>query len=211
MLRLKSLTTLVLLLVSASTANAATAFFGTGTTSGFASGGTNSVTANNLAGILGLSLTVTAGTTTGCFPTCVITSTALGYGVNNSSGGSVADSSLTIDGSGLLDTLTLTFNQVVTLTGITFGEWDNNDDAGIYNGGTLVTTYSANAGTATLNTTGTTFQLRATGSNDDFRLQSIEFTANTLSTATPEPATFAMVGAALVGLGLFTRRRTNRG
>jgi hypothetical protein len=208
-LRLKSLNTLVFLVVSASAANATTAYFGTGTTSGFASGGTTSVTAINAAGVTGLTIIVTAGTTTFCDLTCIITSTGAGYGVNNSTGGTATDSSPTIDGNGLIDTLTLSFNQIVTLTGISFGEWDNNDDVGIYNGATLVTTYSANGGSVVLNTTGTTFQLRATGSNDDYRLQSIDFTA-TASTATPEPTTFALMGFALLGVGFFARRRTNR-
>jgi hypothetical protein len=150
-----------------------------------------------------LNLTVTAGNIIStCTPTCLVTASASGYGVSSGTGDS-AD----IDNNPL-DTLTLTFNQTVTLTGITFGNWDNNDNSGIYNGGVLVTTYSDNTGVATISATGTTFEFRATGPNDDYQVRSIDFTV--AATPTPEPATLGMMGLALLGIGVCTRKGIKR-
>jgi hypothetical protein len=63
---------------------------------------------------------------------------------------------------------------------------------------------SGNANTVALSSFGTTFQFRATGDNDDFQIRSLSFT-------TPEPATFGMMGLALLGLGLGARRKIKRG
>lgn len=181
-------------------ANATTITFGTGGTTGFTGGGTNSVTVNNFGGSTGFNVTVTAGATTACGPTCTITTAATGYGVTSST----TDTSAGIDGTGLLDTLTIAFTNSVRVTAITFGSWDPSDDAGIYNGATLITTYNNNTPTATLNSVGTSFQIRAVGGNDDFRIQSITFTE------IPEPATLGMAGIAMLGLGFAARKKIQR-
>jgi hypothetical protein len=194
-----------LVLLSASllapVASATTITFGTGGTLGFTTGGVASVTANNAAGLTGLTVTVTAGSTTTCgTPGCTLDSAATGYGVINGT----ADTSAGIDGNGQIDTLTIGFNNTVRVTAITFGNWDNSDDAGIYNGTTLLTSFSSNTPTASLNSVGTSFQIRAVGNNDDFRIQSITFTE------IPEPATFGMAGIAMLGLGFAARKKMRR-
>ncbi len=182
-------------------ASATVITFGTGGTSGFTAGG-SSVTVNDAAGIIGLTVTLTPGTTTTC-PACTITTAATGYGVS-----STGDTSTNIDGNTLIDTLTISFSQSVTLTGLTFGNWNGTDDVGIYNGSTLVTTYTAPGNSATVSTSGTSFQIRAVDSGDAFTLRSMTFTVDPVST--PEPATFGMMGVALLGLGFGARQRMTR-
>jgi hypothetical protein len=205
-LNLKS--TLTLLALFALPAFSATITFGTGGTSGFTGGGVNSITVNNAAGVTGLSVIVTAGVLSpdSCSSQCWLTTSSAGYGVNNAApSGGASDSSDDIDGSGADDFISLVFNQQVRITGATFGSFSSSDDGELYNttsGTVLVTAFDTNS--IALNSLGTSFRFQATGTNDAYRLRSVTFVA------TPEPSTFGLTAAGLMGLWALGRKRLRR-
>lgn len=119
------------------------------------------------------------------------------------------DSNLNIDGNGSNDLLIFTFSEVVTFTGINFGNTDSNDDFefGFVNGNVFERIISDErivndsvklSDISTTIFTGTTFAIGAVGGNDNFRVTSI--------TAVPEPSTLSIFALALVGFGLRLRR-----
>ncbi|WP_373525689.1 PEP-CTERM sorting domain-containing protein [Nostoc sp.] len=109
-----------------------------------------------------------------------------------------------IDGLRAIETLTLTFNQAVSLTSVTFTSISNgllgNDNFTFLNNGSVVFSNqnipggnASDTGTSIFNSftpsqgTGTSFGFRAGQINDDFFISSVEVTA----TAVPEPITIA--------------------
>ena len=200
-MNLKTLTLLALLTTPAWPATITFGWFGT---PGFTSGGTNSITVNNAAGISGLTLTVTAGVLApnSCSSQCWITSSFAGYGVDNAApAGGTSDSSTDIDGSGADDYIVLEFNRRVILMGATFGNFGSSDDGALFNltEGTNIT-FDTSSITG-LDEHGTLFRFQATGTNDAYRLRSIEFVQN------PEPGTMGLIGLGLVGLVIADRKR----
>lgn len=114
--------------------------------------------------------------------------------------------------SGLLDNpgeyLTLSFNQQVSLTKLTFSYWEDGFDKAIlsWNGNTLQLG-SNNSGflVDTFNltgVTGTTFKIQASGIASSFKLAGLSATP-----AIPEPSTYALMGLGLVGIALASRRK----
>lgn len=116
--------------------------------------------------------------------------------------------------SGLLDNpgeyLTLTFNQQVTLTKLTFSYWEDGFDKatlswngstlqlGSNNSGFLVDTFNLSG------VTGTTFKIQATGITSSFKLAGLSAVP-----AIPEPSTYALMGLGLVGIALASRRKAH--
>lgn len=197
---------IALLALTAMPALPSTITFGTGGSTGFTSGGTNSVTVNDAGGYLGLTLTVTAGVLSpgSCAPQCWLTASNAGYGVDNSApAGGATDSSTDIDGSGNNDFISLVFNRVVVLSAATFGNFGSTDHGEFYNmtsGAVLVSAFSSSS-LSGLSVHGTSFQFAATGTNDDYRLLSVTIVPN------PEPGTMGMTAVGVIGLLAFGRRR----
>jgi hypothetical protein len=115
-------------------------------------------------------------------------------------------------GSSLFDNpgeyLTLTFNQQVTLTKLTFGFWEDGfDKATLSWNGNTINLGSNNSGffLDTFNltgVTGTTFKIQATGAVSSFKLAGLSAVP-----AIPEPSTYALMGLGLVGIALAARKR----
>jgi hypothetical protein len=114
-----------------------------------------------------------------------------------------------IDGNSPVDTLTISFSRDVTVTGATFGSFQGNDNGELYNttsGSLLVSAFAANS--IAVSSTGSSFTFLAPASGDDYLLQTLTFT---VVSPTPEPATFGMMGMALLGLGLGAGKKIKRG
>jgi hypothetical protein len=155
-----------------------------------------------------------------------------GYGVNNGGSGSSpgigGEDNGYIDASGrpgsAIDALNLTFTSAVKLLSVTFDRGvaaSDHGSAGTYLGtpfsGTLFNTFALGSGAGQITNifavgpTGTAFYFGATanGPQHQFLLRSVsfEFDANPGNgSQISEPATFGLVGAALVGVYLLGRR-----
>lgn len=201
--------TFALFALLAAPAFSTTITFGTGGTTGFTTGGVNSVVVNNAGGVSGLTLTVMAGVLSpgNCAPQCWLTASSAGYGVDNSApAGGASDGSSDIDGSGLNDFITLIFSRAVHFNGATFGNFGFSDDGSLYNttsGATLITSFDTNS-ISGFNVLGTSFRFQATGDNDAYRLRSVTFVEN------PEPGTLGLTAVGLIGLLTLGRKRLRR-
>lgn len=133
-----------------------------------------------------------------------------GLGILTSTTPFLADNNQ-IDGLRAIETLTLSFNQAVSLTSVTFTSVGLNDNFTFLNGGVVVLNNevipgrnAADTGTGTFNfassQAGTSFGFRAGQANDDFFVSSVEVTA------VPEPITIAgmIMGS---GFGVVLRRK----
>lgn len=107
------------------------------------------------------------------------------------------------------ESLTFTFNQTVSLTGLQLSQWEGLfDDATLTMGskvidlgkmsssGLLVSEFSFS------NLTGTQFTIKADGLLSSFRLAGV-----TVAAAVPEPGTWALMGLGLAGLAAVRARR----
>ncbi|MGK0473711.1 MAG: hypothetical protein ACJAR0_004207 [Candidatus Azotimanducaceae bacterium] len=126
-----------------------------------------------------------------------------GLGVDNS-----PSDSNTIDGSVRNDFLTLTFESTVEAIALDFGNNSANDEYDFFVGTTKVLNNQETTPDGWLNIgpyEGTTFTLRATQNNDNFRLEQIR--VNYSNTVVPEPTSLTLFGIGLAGIVLIRRKR----
>jgi hypothetical protein len=151
---------------------------------------------------------VAALSSTGDTSSWRITTYSPGFGVDRNSG----DDDL-VDGSGNDDYLRLTFSSSVTLVGAVFGYTnDSNDEVDVTrvlpSSGTLFSGSLTSTPTTTLsfstNNAGTQFEFATTYFQSEWTLNSVTFNSPLVI---PEPGTIALVGAGLIGLALWRRRR----
>lgn len=146
-----------------------------------------------------------------------------GYGVINA----VTDNSHTIDNSGWYDFIRLDFSKPVTLDKVTLAQFGDTDAwisfgdkatnmtsaagwGSFFDNGTNYLGTNANRTFSVDKSTAASVWLigagRGTGSNDSFKLSSVNVTG-----AVPEPATWAMMLVGFGGIGFAMRRRKSRG
>ena len=161
---------------------------------------------------------ISSTSTAPSFTEGTITLTARGYNASNQQksvieglgGLGVSSSFLDIGTVADGEYLTLTFNQQVKLTSLTFSSWlDGVDKAVLSWGSNSLTLTNSNNGLLSsvfdlTGVTGTTFKLQASGSLTSFKLDEL---CAVPVTAVPEPSTYALMGLGLAGIGFASRRR----
>ena len=144
-----------------------------------------------------------------------VTRTSAGLGVDSDISGGGQDSDNQVDGSGDNDVLVFSFGSAVQLISVTFSHFSGNDDFSYFfdgdgNGNLDFDLIAGNLDTGGSTYTfggtyvGTLFGIGAIGSNDEYRVKSINVSA------VPLPAALPLFGAALLGMGFLARRRKQK-
>jgi hypothetical protein len=200
---------------TAAPAGADTITFGGGGSTGFNTNGQfTQVGPVNLGG--GLTLTVLPWSNGGSTSNWRIDSENSGYGIYNGVCVSIICDGEDTDGFANIDGLQFNFSAPVNLSQLVFGNWDNGDDVdagdgSLFSSPVIDGTFGDNTGVWSFGPVVlSSFFLRASGSDDDWRIRSLTYTASQEApTPAPEPMSLVLFGSGLLGLGSrrFLRRR----